>query len=99
AGTITVQYLPALSAYAAADAAVFPVDAQITIRAPASSALATATTMPRSLNEPVGFWPSTFSQISGTPVSRSSERARTSGVPPSPSVRRGVRSLTGRYAA
>ena len=29
-------------------------------RAPASAALATATTIPRSLNEPVGFWPSTF---------------------------------------
>ena len=43
------------AAYAAAEAAVLPVDAQSTMRAPSSSAFATATTIPRSLNEPVGF--------------------------------------------
>ena len=68
-------------------------------RAPSSTAFATATTIPRSLNDPVGFWPSTLSQTSGMPSSRSSVVARTSGVFPSPSESRGVRSVTGRYAA
>ena len=46
------------AAYAAAEADVLPVDAQMIERAPASSAFATASTMPRSLNDPVGFAPS-----------------------------------------
>ena len=52
--------IPAAAPYAAADAEVLPVEAHTIARAPASAALATATTMPRSLNEPVGFWPSTL---------------------------------------
>jgi hypothetical protein len=51
---------PAAAPYAAADADVLPVDAQTIARAPLSIAFATATTMPRSLKDPVGFWPSTF---------------------------------------
>ena len=43
-----------------AAAEVFPVDAQITHLAPSSIAFATANTIPRSLNEPVGFNPSYF---------------------------------------
>ena len=98
AGSTTAQRRPARAAYAAADAAVFPVEAQSTAVAPSSIAFATATTIPRSLNEPVGFAPSTFSQISSMPVSRSSAGARTSGVSPSPSVKRGVLAVTGRCA-
>jgi threonine synthase len=41
--------------YAAADADVLPVEAQMIALAPSSTAFATATTIPRSLNEPVGF--------------------------------------------
>ena len=52
--------IPAAAPYAAAEADVFPVEAQTIARAPTSAALATARTIPRSLNEPVGFWPSTF---------------------------------------
>ena len=52
--------MPAAAPYAAAEADVLPVEAQMIARAPSSSAFATATTMPRSLNEPVGFWPSTL---------------------------------------
>jgi hypothetical protein len=44
--------------------------------------------MPRSLNDPVGFAPSSFSHTSA-PVRRESSGAGTSGVPPSPSVTNG----------
>ena len=72
----TTAGIPARAAYAAADAAVLPVDAQTIPCAPSSSAFATATAIPRSLNEPVGFAPSNLNQ-SSTP-SRS-PRARRSG--------------------
>ena len=44
--------------YAAADALVFPVEAQITASAPRPLARETATVIPRSLKDPVGFSPS-----------------------------------------
>ena len=44
-----------LAYQAAADALVLPVEAHMIAFAPSSIALATATTMPRSLNEPVGL--------------------------------------------
>ncbi|CAB4603467.1 unannotated protein [freshwater metagenome] len=56
--------MPAFVAYAAALALVFPVDAQITALAPSSAALEIAIVMPRSLKDPVGLAPSTFSQTS-----------------------------------
>ena len=49
AGVSTTAGMPARAAYAAADAAVFPVEAQITASAPSSTAFETATVMPRSL--------------------------------------------------
>ena len=57
--------------------------------------------MPRSLNEPVGFAPSTFSSTRA-PTCSESRGASTSGVLPSFSVTTGVRSVTGsrsRYAS
>ena len=39
---------------------MLPVQAQMTALLPSSAALATATTMPRSLKEPVGLQPSSF---------------------------------------
>ena len=39
---------------------MLPVDAQMTAFAPSSAALEMAMVMPRSLNEPVGFAPSTL---------------------------------------
>ena len=51
---------PALAPYAAAEAEVLPVEAQMIARAPDSSAFATAMAMPRSLKEPVGFMPSSL---------------------------------------
>ena len=60
AGMSTAQVRPARAAYAAAEADVLPVEAQMIAFAPASTALETATVMPRSLNEPVGLAPSTF---------------------------------------
>src|SRR5829696_1847949 len=63
-GTSTAQVRPARTAYAAAEAEVFPVDAQMIAFTPCSTARETATVMPRSLKEPVGFAPSTLSQTS-----------------------------------
>ena len=59
-GITTIAFKPALAAYAAADADVFPVEAHITIFLPCSFAFVTAITIPRSLNEPVGLAPSYF---------------------------------------
>ena len=86
--------MPALTAYAAAEAEVLPVDAQMTALAPSSAALEIAIVMPRSLNDPVGLAPSTLMQTS-QPVISESTHAYTSGVPPSRSVTTGVLSLTG----
>ncbi len=52
--------MPALVAYAAAAALVFPVEAQTIALAPSSTAFAVAHHHPLSLNEPVGFKPSYF---------------------------------------
>ena len=57
-GTTTIARAPVRAAYAAIDADVLPVEAHMNTRLLSSSALATATTIPRSLNEPVGFSPS-----------------------------------------
>jgi len=57
-----------LTAYAAADALVLPVDAQITAVAPSCTAFEMATVMPRSLKEPVGLAPSTL-RCTSQPVS------------------------------
>ena len=79
---------------------MLPVEAQMTLRAPSSSAFATASTIPRSLNEPVGFWPSIlrwrFADADGGSPSR---RAWTSGVAPSPSETTGVASADGQELA
>src|SRR5207237_3957043 len=97
AGKITAQRIPARAAYAAAEADVFPVDAQIKPWAPRSTALEMATAIPRSLNEPVGFNPSHL--IKTRPPIRSLNRAaKTSGVEPSPRVMIGLPSPTGRYS-
>lgn len=64
----TIAGNPAVAAYAATEAEVFPVEAQATICAPTHSAWLVATVMPRSLNEPVGFSPSCFSTRRATPA-------------------------------
>src|SRR5918998_1251786 len=93
-GTSTAQVRPARAAYAAADADVLPVDAQITALAPDSTALDTATVMPRSLNEPVGLPPSTL-RYTSQPVRWDSSGAGSSGVLPSNRVITGVVGVTG----
>ena len=82
AGSRISAVSPARAAYAAADAAVLPVDAHTTPVAPSATARDTATVIPRSLNDPVGFMLSSFSQRS-TPSSLDSASACTSGVEPS----------------
>src|SRR5690606_262253 len=94
-GTSTAQVRPARTAYAAAEALVFPVDAQMTAFAPASTALLIATVMPRSLKLPVGLRPSTLRNTS-QPVSWDNRAAGSSGVPPSSRVTTGVSGVTGR---
>ena len=64
---------------------MLPVDAQITPCLPRASASVTATVIPRSLNEPVGFAPSTLRSTSH-PVRSDRCGAGSSGVPPSPRV-------------
>jgi hypothetical protein len=54
----TAQRIPARAAYAAALAAVLPVEAQITALDPSSTAFVIAIVIPRSLKEAVGFKPS-----------------------------------------
>jgi hypothetical protein len=75
---------------------VLPVDAQMTAREPDAIARATATTMPRSLNEPVGFIPSILAWSRGTPIAAPSRGSGTSGVLPSPSVSAGRAPGSGR---
>src|SRR5438477_13007751 len=78
--------MPERAAYAAADADVFPVEAQINARAPRSIARDTAIVIPRSLNEPVGFSPSFLIRTSQLGATRALNfDASTSGVFPSPS--------------
>ena len=81
-GTITAQVMPARAAYAAALAAVLPVEAQITALAPSRTAADSAHVMPRSLNEPVGLAPSSFSRTVAPTICESTG-ARNSGVEPS----------------
>ncbi len=88
-GTSTAHAMPAAVAYAAADAEVLPVEAQITAFAPASAAAEMAMVMPRSLKDPVGFAPSNLIHTS-QPVMPLNVRAFVSGVPPSPNVTTGV---------
>jgi len=63
---------------------VLPVDAQMTALQPSSIALEMAMTMPRSLNEPVGFMPSYFTKRFETPMRLPMWSRRMSGVFPSP---------------
>ena len=74
---------------------MLPVEAQATALAPASSALETATVMPRSLKDPVGLAPSYF-RNTGRPTRAERRGAGSRGVPPSSRVTTGVASLTGR---
>src|ERR687891_1928657 len=76
------------------EALVLPVEAHTTALAPSSSALETATVMPRSLNDPVGLDPSTF-RCTSQPVRSDSQRLGTRGVPPSRRVTTGVPAVTG----
>jgi len=84
------------AACAAAEALVFPVEAQRTPFAPSSTAFTTAITIPRSLNEPVGLHPSSFKWSSRQPNNVARHGARTSGVSPSPKEVIGVRSFKGK---
>ena len=93
-GTITAPFSPPRAAYAAALAAVLPVDAQITASAPSRTAAETAQVIPRSLNEPVGFAPSSLSQTS-QPARSETRSASTSGVEPSESETTGSPSSNG----
>jgi hypothetical protein len=75
---------------------VFPVEAQMMAREPASTALVTAMVMPRSLKEPVGFKPSNLQKIrTFLPVVAGRLRSSINGVLPSFRVMTGVSGPTG----
>ena len=74
---------------------MLPVDAQMTISAPERTASLTAHVIPRSLNEPVGLVPSSFSQTS-TPACSLMRGAWTRGVEPSCRLTTGSPSANGR---
>jgi hypothetical protein len=78
---------------------VLPVEAQMIAWVPASMALATATTMPRSLKEPVGLRPSNLRWSEPRPRAAAMFRDSTQGVPPSSRVMRGVAAVSGRRSA
>jgi hypothetical protein len=59
---------PTWAAYAARDELVLPVEAQATARAPTRTAWVIPTTMPRSLNDPVGFSPSCLKRSRSIPA-------------------------------
>src|SRR6185312_3229179 len=94
-GTITAQRRPARAAYAAALAAVFPVDAHTIASDPSRTAADTAQVMPRSWKEPVGFSPSSLHHTSA-PTRSDNRGARISGVLPSPSETTGSPAAKGR---
>src|SRR6185312_16833530 len=94
-GTITAQRRPARAAYAAALAAVLPVEAQTIASDPSRTAADTAQVIPRSLKEPVGFRPSSLHHTSA-PTRSESRGARTRGVLPSPSETTGSSASNGR---
>ena len=93
-GITTIELMPARCAYAAAEAEVFPVEAHATARAPSSTAFETASVIPRSLNDPVGFRPSNF-RYTGRSTDFDKCGAGMSGVSPSRSVTTGVSGPTG----
>ena len=82
-GISTTQSRPANAAYAASEADVLPVEAQVTVSMPSSRALVTPTVMPLSLNDPVGLVPSNLTHRFCRPSSSSSLRHLRSCVPPS----------------
>ena len=98
-GTTTKVRRPKRPPYAAADALVFPVDAQMIARLPAWIAAATATTIPRSLNEPVGFRPSSLKCNDARPRDGPMVSDSTQGVPPSPRLMRGAPGASARRSA
>src|SRR5579864_8690754 len=95
-GTTTTVRRPKRPPYAAADALVLPVDAQMIASLPAWMAAATATAMPRSLNEPVGFNPSSLKCSEARPRDGPIVSDSTHGVSPSPRLIRGASGASAR---
>src|SRR5699024_3778030 len=93
----TIAFKPALAAYAAAEAEVLPVEAQITIFLPSSFALAIAITIPLSLKDPVGLAPSYFT-CNSIPSISDIFLQYIKGVWPSFKLTLGVSDVTGKYA-
>ena len=82
---------PAAAAYAASALPAFPAEGIASFLRPRALATLIATVIPRALNEPVGFRPSSLIQTFGN------SRLRRSGVNPSPSVIGSTLGRTSRY--
>ena len=70
----------AAAAYAAIAPPAFPAEGAASFVTPSSFAIDTAHDMPRALNVPVGFWPSSFTQSLSTPSRSPSRGVGRSGV-------------------
>ena len=81
-GTKMIERRPTLAAAPASDEAAFPVDAQATTLALRARARATPTALARSLNDAVGFRPSSFRRSPATPAHCASRGASVMGVHP-----------------
>ncbi len=89
-GTSTIVSRPAAAPYAAAEALVLPVEAHSNLGLPRSSDLATATTIPLSLKDPVGLHPSSLKYKDSRPRWAPIDRDLTKGVSPSPILKEGA---------
>src|SRR5687768_4542070 len=73
---------PTLAAAPARDEAALPVEAQATTRARAARARVTPTTLARSLNDAVGFRPSSLTSSVRTPIQEARRGTLVTGVHP-----------------
>ncbi len=95
AGTKMTHGTPTRAAMQAIELPALPVEAPATTSAPSSRARVTATALARSLNEALGFRPSSLSSRFSSPAVRPSRLARNSGVAPMRRLGASDRSLTG----
>src|SRR5687768_14320780 len=94
-GTKMTAVRPTAAAAPASDEAALPVDAQATTRARAAMARVTPTALARSLNDAVGFRPSSLTRSDPTPAHAARRGALVTGVQPTGSGGVGPRADTG----
>src|SRR5262249_31083045 len=86
AGMAITAGIPAAAAYAASAPPALPALGAASAFAPRNFAMVTAAVIPRALNDPVGFSPSSFTYNFGIPIDAPSRGVARVGVIPSPNV-------------